>query len=89
MPEDRASDEADGENQENAYIHDRFALDAGYANYIRETVPKTTWSKDYLQELWDEKNKYLKGFVKATMDMGLMILEQELHTLILLCIKKL
>ena len=34
------SDEADGENQENAYIHDRFALDAGYANYIRETVPK-------------------------------------------------
>ncbi len=24
------SDEADGENQENAYIHDRFALDAGY-----------------------------------------------------------
>jgi hypothetical protein len=25
------SDEADGENQENAYIHDRFALDAVYA----------------------------------------------------------
>ena len=55
------SDEADGENQENAYIHDRFALDAGYANYIRETVPKTTWSKDYLQELWDEETKYLKS----------------------------
>lgn len=55
------SDEADGENQENAYIHNRFALDAGYANYIRETVPKTTWSKDYLQELWDEETKYLKS----------------------------
>ena len=23
--------------------------------------PKTTWSKDYLQELWDEETKYLKS----------------------------
>ncbi len=33
------SDEVDGGNQENTYIHNSFALDAGYANYIRETVP--------------------------------------------------
>lgn len=81
------SDEADGENQENAYIHDRFALDAGYANYIRETVPKTTWSKDYLQELWDEETKYLKSIRESKMDMVSMILEWELHMPILLCIK--
>ncbi len=55
------SDEVDGENQENTYIRNRFALDADYANYIRETVPKTAWSNDYLQELWDEKTKYLKS----------------------------
>ena len=55
------SDEVDGENQENTYIHDSFALDAGYANYIRETVPKTVWSNDYLRELWDENAKYLKS----------------------------
>ena len=53
--------EVDGENQENTYIHDSFALDAGYANYIRETVPKTVWSNDYLRELWDENAKYLKS----------------------------
>jgi hypothetical protein len=35
-------------------------FDIEYANYIRETVPKTTWSNDYLQELWEEKSKYLK-----------------------------
>ena len=40
------SDEVDGENQENTYIHDSFALDASYANYIRETVPKTVWLKE-------------------------------------------
>ena len=51
------SDEVDGENQENTYIHDSFALDAGYANYIRETVPKTVWSNDYLRELWNENAK--------------------------------
>ena len=55
------SDEVDGENQENTYIHDSFALDASYANYIRETVPKTVWSNDYLRELWDENAKYLKS----------------------------
>ena len=55
------SDEVDGGNQENTYIHDSFALDAGYANYIRETVPKTVWSNDYLRELWDENAKYLKS----------------------------
>ncbi len=55
------SDEVDRENQENTYIRNRFALDADYANYIRETVPKTAWSNDYLQELWDEKTKYLKS----------------------------
>jgi len=55
------SDEVDGENQENTYIHDSFALDAGYANYIREMVPKTVWSNDYLRELWDENAKYLKS----------------------------
>lgn len=55
------SDEVDGWNHENTYIHNRFALDADYANYVRETVPKTVWSNDYLQELWDEKTKYLKG----------------------------
>ena len=55
------SDEVGGGNQENTYIHNRFALDADYANYIRETVPKTAWSNDYLQELWNEKTKYLKS----------------------------
>ena len=55
------SDEVDGGNQENTYIHNSFALDAGYANYIRETVPKTVWSNDYLRELWDENAKYLKS----------------------------
>ena len=30
------SDEVDGENQENTYIHDSYALDASYANYIRD-----------------------------------------------------
>ena len=55
------SDEVDGENQENTYIHDSFALDASHANYIRETVPKTVWSNDYLRELWDENAKYLKS----------------------------
>ncbi len=55
------SDEVDGCNQENTYIHNSFAIDADYANYVRETVPKTVWSNDYLQELWDEKTKYLKG----------------------------
>lgn len=54
------SDEVDGWNHESTYIH-RVAFDADYANYVRETVPKTIWSNDYLQELWDEKNKYLKG----------------------------
>lgn len=54
------SDEVDGQNQENTY-HNSFALDADYANYVRETVPKTVWSNDYLQELWDEKTKYLKS----------------------------
>lgn len=54
------SDEVAGWNQESVYIH-RVAFEADYANYVRETVPKTIWSNDYLQELWDEKNKYLKG----------------------------
>lgn len=83
------SDEVDGENQENTYIHDSFALDASYANYIRETVPKTVWSNDYLRELWDENAKYLKVSVKVKMGMVSMILEWELHMPILLCIKKL
>ena len=66
------SDEVDGENQENTYIHDSFALDAGYANYIRETVPKTVWSNDYLRELWDENAKYLKSIreFNSTMKKG-------------------
>ena len=54
------SDEVDGENQENTYIHDSFALDAGYANYIRETVPKTVWSNDYpvsYTHLWKDKSR--------------------------------
>lgn len=55
------SDEVTGSNPENAYIHNRFDLDVDYANYVRETVPKTVWSNDYLQALWDEKTKYLKG----------------------------
>lgn len=83
------SDEVDGENQENTYIHDSFALDAGYANYIRETVPKTVWSNDYLRELWDENAKYLKSIRESKMGMVSMILEWELHIPILLCIKKL
>ena len=44
------SDEVDEWNHESTYIH-RVAFDADYANYVRETVPKTIWSNDYLQEL--------------------------------------
>ena len=78
-----------GKIRKNTYIHDSFALDASYANYIRETVPKTVWSNDYLRELWDENAKYLKVSVKVKMGMVSMILEWELHMPILLCIKKL
>lgn len=52
--------EENWDKQESSYIH-KFALDADYVNYVRETVPKTNWSNDYLQELWNEKSKYLKA----------------------------
>lgn len=36
-------------------------LDIDYINYIKETVPKTTWNKDYLSELWSRKGEFLKN----------------------------
>ena len=43
-------DETDRTMQDGHYI-DQVALDVDYVNYVRETVPKTIWSNDYLQEL--------------------------------------
>ena len=36
---------------------------------IRETVPKTVWSNDYLRELWDENAKYLKSLTRFARSM--------------------
>lgn len=51
------------ENVERAMSSKIYDLDdlIDIKEYVRQTVPKTIWSNDYLQELWDEKNKYLKG----------------------------
>lgn len=57
-------DETDRTMQDGHYI-DQVALDVDYVNYVRETVPKTIWSNDYLQELWEEKGKYLKALKRC------------------------
>ena len=36
-------------------------LDIDYVNYLKETVPKTTWDIDYLGELWSRKGEFLKN----------------------------
>ena len=36
-------------------------LDIDYVNYLRETVPKTTWDRDYLSELWSRKGEFLNS----------------------------
>ena len=76
------SDEVDGGNQENTYIHNSFALDAGYANYIRETVPKTVWSNDYLRELWDENAKYLKSIRESKNEIGRASCRERVYVLV-------
>lgn len=55
--------------QDGHYI-DQVALDVDYVNYVRETVPKTIWSNDYLQELWEEKGKYLKAIRESQNEYG-------------------
>ena len=46
------SDEVDGENQENTYIHDSFALDAGYLQELWDEETK------YLKSIRESKNGY-------------------------------
>lgn len=36
-------------------------LDIGYVDYLKETVPKTIWDRDYLGELWSRKGEFLKN----------------------------
>lgn len=62
-------DETDRTMQDGHYI-DQVALDVDYVNYVRETVPKTIWSNDYLQELWEEKGKYLKAIRESQNEYG-------------------
>lgn len=51
-----------GKRQKQCVYESQFtSLDIDYINYIKETVPKTTWNKDYLSELWSRKGEFLKN----------------------------
>ncbi len=51
--------ETDIPKQDRDYFQ-KYEFDTEFVNYVKETVPKTIWKDNYLQELWEKQGNYLK-----------------------------
>ena len=59
--QENSSNKSVNENVKCFYGSQFTTLDIDYVDYLKETVPKTTWNKDYLGELWSRKGAFLKN----------------------------
>lgn len=63
------TDEESSKTQKKDCFH-QFDFDIEFVNYVKETVPKTTWVNNCLQELWEKQGYYLKTVRESQNEYG-------------------